>query len=150
VIAIDTNVLVYAHRRDAPFHAAAAAAVRGAAEGPAPWGIPWPCVHEFLAVTTHPRIFSVPSTTVEARRQVDAWLASPTLRLLGESGDHWHHLAELLERGKVVGPKVHDARIAAICRSHGVGELWTVDRDFSRFAGMVTRNPLGGERGTSP
>lgn len=144
MIAVDTNVLVYAHRRDAPLHDAAAAAVRAAAEGSAPWGIPWPCIHEFLAVTTHPRIFEAPSTAPQAVAQVAAWMASPVLRLLGEGADHWQHLTDLIDRGQITGPKVHDARIAAICRSHGVHELWTVDRDFSRFAGLVTRNPVGG------
>jgi predicted nucleic acid-binding protein len=50
-------------------------------------------------------------------------------------------LLELLVRARVAGPKVHDARIAALCLDHGVSELWTVDRDFSRFP-LVTRNPL--------
>jgi len=44
--------------------------------------------------------------------------------------------------GLVTGPQVHDARVAALCQLHGVRELWTADRDFSRFAGLVVRNPL--------
>ena len=56
MIALDTNLLVYAHRRDSEWHAEATAAVRELAEGPAPWAIPWPCLHEFLAIVTHPRI----------------------------------------------------------------------------------------------
>jgi uncharacterized protein len=56
VIAVDTNILVYAHRQDSPFHKAAFRRVAELAEGPATWAIPWPCVHEFLAIVTHPRI----------------------------------------------------------------------------------------------
>jgi predicted nucleic acid-binding protein len=37
---------------------------------------------------------------------------------------------------------VHDARIAALCLSHGVYELWSGDRDFSRFPALRVRNPL--------
>lgn len=43
---------------------------------------------------------------------------------------------------KIVGPRVHEARIAALCRQHGVRELWSADRDFKRFAGLRTVNPL--------
>jgi len=42
---------------------------------------------------------------------------------------------------KVAGPRIHDARIAAVCLAHGVTELWTADRDFSRFPALRTRNP---------
>jgi hypothetical protein len=29
-----------------------------------------------------------------------------------------------------------------LCKVHGVTELWTADRDFSRFPGLRKRNPL--------
>ncbi len=64
MIALDTNVLVQAHRSDAQFHTRALASVRGLAEGDVPWAIPWPCVHEFISVATHPRIYA-PSTPLE-------------------------------------------------------------------------------------
>ena len=143
MIALDTNVLVYAHRDDGPFHETARELVRGLAEGPATWGIPWPCVHEFLAVVTHPRIFRPPSTMAQALAQVKAWRASPTLALLGEEQDHLEILGGLLRDGDVRGPQVHDARVAAICISGGVRELWSVDRDFSRYPQLRTVNPLG-------
>lgn len=142
MIAIDTNVLVYAHRLDADFHVRAAACVRNAAEGRARWAIPWPCLHEFLAVVTHPRIYGPPSTLEQALDQVDAWLASPTLVVLSEPPGHWASLAGLLRHARGVGPIVHDARVAAICIAHGIDELWTLDRDFGRFPGLRTRNPL--------
>lgn len=142
MIAVDTNILVYAHRRDAEFHAAAFERVRELAEGSAPWAIPWPCLHEFLAVVTHPRIWDPPSSTRQAVEQVDAWLESPMLVLLGEAQGYWPTLRRLLEDGRLTGPMVHDARVAAICLAHAVQELWTVDRDFGRFPGLRTRNPL--------
>ena len=142
MIAVDTNILVYAHREDSPFHDAAFRRVAELAEGPAVWAIPWPCVHEFLAIVTHPRIYAPPTPLARALDQVDAWLESPTLALLAESAEHWPTLRGLLEDGRVVGPQIHDARVAALCRQHGVRELWSADRDFSRFAGLAVVNPL--------
>jgi toxin-antitoxin system PIN domain toxin len=142
VIALDTNILVYAHRKDAAFHESAGSLLRDLAEGRAQWAIPWPCVHEFFSIVTHPRIYAPPSTTRQAVEQLDAWLGSPSLRLIGEHEGHWAALRTLLEQGRVSGPMVHDARIAALCVSHGIRELWTMDRDFARFPDLSTRNPL--------
>jgi uncharacterized protein len=142
VIAVDTNILVYAHRRDSEFFQPAAAAVRRLAESPEHWAIPWPCVHEFLAIVTHPRIFQPSSPLETAIAQIEIWLESPVLRLIGESSAYWRTLAEILAQGKIVGPKVHDARIAAICRAHGIRELWSADRDFSRIRGVKVTNPV--------
>jgi uncharacterized protein len=142
VIAIDTNILIYSHRRDSEFFAPAWEAVNRLACGLEDWAIPWPCVHEFLGIVTHPRIFKPPSTTEEAITQVELWMESPTLRLIGEVPTYWRNLADFLIDGKIGGPKVHDARIAAICKTHGVRELWSADRDFSRMRGVKVVNPL--------
>ena len=142
MIAVDTNLLVYAHRRDAEWHEAAAACVRRLAEGPDAWAVPWPCVHEFLAIVTHPRIFRPPSTLAQAIGQVDAWLEAPTLALVGEGPEYWGRLRKILDVGLVSGPRIHDARIAAVCLDHGIGELWSADRDFSRFPDIRVVNPL--------
>ncbi len=143
MIAVDTNILVYAHREDAPWHDAALRTVKELAEGKAAWAIPWPCVHEFLAVVTHPRIFDPPTPRATALDQVAAWLDAPSLVMLGEGPSYWPTLRELVEQGRVAGAQVHDARIAALCLEHGVRELLTIDRDFSRFPTLATRNPLG-------
>ncbi len=142
MIAFDTNILVHAHRRDSEWHQAAAACMREAAEGAALWAIPWPCLHEFFAVVTRPRVFSPPSTIAEAVHQIEGWMASPNLMVLAETADHWTTLRGLLSAGRIVGGAVHDARIAALCLQHGVSELLTADRDFSRFPALRTRNPL--------
>lgn len=142
MIAVDTNLLVYAHRKDSQWHVAAESAVRSLAEGAAPWGIPWPCLHEFLAIVTHPRIYAPPTPQAAAMAQVEAWLASPTHVLLSEGPGYWEVLEALLKASKVSGGQVHDARIAALCLHNRVSELWTADRDFSRFAALTTRNPM--------
>jgi len=144
MIALDTNLLVYAHRAENPFHAATVRLVADLAEGRAAWAIPWPCLHEFYNIVTHPRIHDVPTPVDVALSQIDIWLAAPTVHLLSEGQTHWARLRELIVRAKVQGPLVHDARIVALCLSHGVRELWSADRDFSRFPALRTRNPLIG------
>jgi toxin-antitoxin system PIN domain toxin len=142
MIAIDTNILVYAHRADAPFHEAAARCIEGIGEGQEQWAIPWPCLHEFLGVVTHPRIFRPPTPLSVGFDQVDAWLESPTLVLLAEGDQYWGELRSIVAASQTVGPRIHDARVAALCRYHGVRELWSADRDFSCFAGLTVVNPL--------
>lgn len=142
MIAVDTNILVYAHRRDSAFHDVARERVSGLAEGRGAWALPWPCLHEFVGIVTHPRIYKTPTPLARALDQVEAWLESPLVSLLAESGAHWVTLKRLLQAARVSGPQVHDARIAALCVDHGVRELWTADRDFGRFAPLRTVNPL--------
>lgn len=142
MIALDTNLLVYAHREESAFHAAAFECVRRCAESRSPWALPWPCLHEFFAIATHPRIYDPPTPVARAIDQIDAWLQSPSVVLLAESPAHWGTLRELLAKARSVGPAVHDARIAALCLQHGVHELWSADRDFGRFAALKVVNPL--------
>jgi toxin-antitoxin system PIN domain toxin len=142
VIAVDTNILIYAHRPDAPFNEAAHHCLVMLAEGRATWAIPWPCIHEFLAVVTNPKAFRPPSALDDALDQMSAWLASPSVSVLAETPRSWSALSSMLRAGRVVGPRIHDARIAALCQVHGVRELWTADRDFSRFPGIAVFNPL--------
>lgn len=144
MIAVDTNLLVYAHREDSPWHEKASDRLAELAEGRALWAIPWPCLHEFLAIVTHQRIYVPPTPLEVALDQVDAWLESPRLVLLTETETYWQELRGLIKIGRVNGPPIHDARIAALCRVHGVRELWTADRDFTRFPGLVVCNPLVG------
>lgn len=142
MIAVDTNLLVFAHREDSPWHEAAYTRLSELAEGRAAWAIPWPCLHEFLAIVTHPRIYMPPTPLSAALDQVEAWIESPSLVLLAEPEGYWRELRSALEAGRITGPQIHDARIAANCQMHGVQELWSADRDFSRFPGFLVRNPL--------
>ena len=142
MIAVDTNLLVYAHRRDSAWHGPARTMLRNLAEGSSPWAVPWPCLHEFFSIVTHPKIFRPPSTPDEALEEIDAWMGSPSHILIGEDQGYWAYLVDFIETAKVKGPLVHDARVAAICRLHGVRELWTADRDYSRFPQLKVKNPL--------
>jgi predicted nucleic acid-binding protein len=128
--------------KTSPWHDKAYRQITEFAEIRSSWAIPWPCLHEFLAIVTHPRIYNPPTPLELAIDQIDAWLESPTLSILSEGEGYWPILQTTLENGRVIGPQIHDARIAAICQLHGVRELLTADRDFSRFPGLASRNPL--------
>ena len=139
---VDTNILVYAHRQDDPNHPPSLQNVTALAEGASPWAIPWPCIHEFLAVVTQPAVMRRPSPYDRAIADIEAILSSPTLMLIGETDGHWSILRELLATSRPIGRAVHDAKIAAICLQHGVTEFWTAYHGFSRFAGLRVINPL--------
>ena len=139
---VDTNILVYAHREEMPFHDRAQTVVRRLSEGNGVWAIAWPSIHEFLAVVTNPRLFKIPTPMEKAWSFFDVLGESPSLRLLSETSEHYATLRSILETSKTVGPKVHDARIAALCLEHGAEALLSADRDFSRFPALRVINPL--------
>ncbi len=142
MIALDTNLLIHAHHGESVLHEEAKALVKQCAESPQAWAICHHSLVEFYGVATHLRLWKSPSTPSEAVNQIRAWRESPSLRVLFDSRQSQDALEELAIRAKVHGPMVHDARIAACCLAEGISELWTVDRDFSRFAALKTRNPL--------
>jgi uncharacterized protein len=143
VIAVDTNVLVYAHRREPAEHGRAAELLRELAEGSEPWAIPWPCAYEFFSVVTNPRIWKEAASTPEqAWVQLEAWFGSPVVRVLAEPSDFPALLARYARRPRVRGPVIHDARVAAICMAHGVERLLTRDRDFALFPELATEDPF--------
>ena len=142
MIAVDTNILVYAHREDSEFHTAALAALTDLAENNRRWAIPWPCIHGFLAISTHPRIYSPPTPLETACAAIDVWLSTPSCQPIGEGPGYFQELTRLAVAGKIKGPMIHDARIAALCIHHAVKELWSADRDFSRYRSFKIVNPL--------
>ena len=144
MIAVDSNILIYAHRSESEWHAPARACITNLACSDGAWAIPWPCIHEFLGVVTHPKVFRPPTPVEQVMEQVSIWLESPSLVLLGEAVGYWDEFSSVIFSSGVAGPRVHDARIAALCRLHGVRELWSADRDFGRFPGLKVRNPLVG------
>lgn len=131
--AVDTNVLVYSEIVTSAHHATARRLLTALAEGPRKWAIPWPCVYEFLRVVTHPRVFSPPVPLDLALDDLGQILASPTLVLLSETERHAEVMESVVRGSAVTGNLLHDAHIAALCLEHGVSELITGDRDFSRF-----------------
>lgn len=143
MIAVDTNILVYAHRRESRFHASASSLLGGLCEGRDKWAIPWPCIYEFFSVVTNNRIWKDDvSTSEQAWNQIEAWTDSPTISLLKETENFLEILQEFAQRPRVRGAIIHDARIAALCIAHGVEKLFTLDRDYHLFTELPTYNPL--------
>jgi predicted nucleic acid-binding protein len=91
---------------------------------------------------TNPKIFADPTPVAVALGQISDLIKSPSLVLLMETDRHWSLLREIVLAAPVRGIKIHDAKIVAICLQHGVRELWSADRDFSRFPELKTVNPL--------
>jgi hypothetical protein len=142
MIAVDTNLLVYSHRTDMLAHIAALKAVRSLVEGSSPWAVPWPCAHEFISVVTNPKPFRKPTKPREAIAFLRSLTESQSFHWLAEGSGYLERLESLLAAGNIIGGRVHDARIAALCLHHGVRELWTADRNFSMFPLLKTHNPL--------
>lgn len=144
MIAIDTNLLVYAHRPEMPFHERAREVLSAAVAETEPVSVPWPCAHEFLAVVSNPRIFRDPTPMDLALDAVSRLLDSFGGGFLAEGEGYLRTLERIVRPALLQGPIVHDARIAAICLYHGVRVLWSADRDFSRFPDLAVVNPLPG------
>lgn len=142
MICLDTNLLVHAHQRESSLHTVAKAYLKKIAEDRAPWRICYHSLIEFYGVVTKKSLWEISTTPSQAFRQIQAWKSSPSLTVLYDNSTSLELLEGLLVAGKVTGPMVHDARIAACCLSNGVRLLHTVDRDFSRFPKLKTVNPL--------
>ncbi len=136
MIAVDTNILVLAHREESPLHAPARRRLSDLAMGDAAWAVPVFCLAEFVGVVTHPKIFDPPSTVNEALEAIEALLESETIRVLTPGHRYPALFARAVREADARGNLAFDAQIAAVCREQGVSRLLTLDRDFSRFAGI--------------
>jgi uncharacterized protein len=137
MIAVDTNILIYAHREEAPQHAQAMRHVVRLAQGISPWSVPVFCLSEFVRVVTHPRVFGPPSSLSTALAFIDAVLGSPTVLVLTPDANFWHVFRDLCVEADSKGNLAFDAAIAALCLTHGA-RLLTADRDFARFRALET------------
>jgi toxin-antitoxin system PIN domain toxin len=133
VIAVDTNILVYAHRQELAQHGAALGVLTQLAEGDAPWAIPVFCLAEFVRVATHARLFDPPYSADEACTAIDRILESPSLRVLQPGQRFMPLFLAAVREANAVGNLVFDAQIVAVCREAGVSRFLTEDRDFARF-----------------
>jgi len=136
VIAIDTSVLVYAHRGETDLHPAASAELQRLCEGDEPWALPVFCVAEFFRVVTHRRVFNPPSSIRAATEFIEAVRQAPTCCIARPGNDYVDHLLTVMSASHARGNLVFDAQIAALCRENGIPTLMTSDRDFERFEGL--------------
>jgi toxin-antitoxin system PIN domain toxin len=142
VVAVDTNILVHAHRRGTVHHEQSLALLAGLGEGPMPYALFWPSLYEFVRVVTHHRVFDPPSTPAEALEAIRDLIAPPVVRVLSETARHPVLLDRVLRESRVTGNLVHDAHLVALALEHGVHELLTLDGDFARFPQIASRNPF--------
>jgi len=138
--AIDTNLLVYAHRAATPQHRAARRAIeRAASRGR--WGFAVASLAEFWAVSTHPSSEGRPSTTTEAAAYLDA-LAAAGAEVWEPGAGFGARLAQLAIDLAVIGPRVFDLQIALTAFERGATDLWTADARFVKLPGLRLHNPL--------
>jgi uncharacterized protein len=136
LIAVDTNILVYAHSEETPQHQQALERLSSLAEGRNPWAIPVFCIGEFVRVVTHPKIFAPHTSMDMALAALGGLLESPSVRVLNPGPEFLNFYRACLAGADARGNLAFDAQIAAVCIEHGVNELLTLDRDFSRFDGL--------------
>ncbi len=133
MIAVDTNILIYAHRQETERHTLALQQLRSVAEGGQPWGLPVFCIAEFVRVVTHLRVFNPPSELRIALDFIDRLLDSPSVRLLLPGPDFPGTFRRVCESAGVRGNLAFDAQIVAVCVEHGARDIITADHDFTRF-----------------
>ncbi len=139
---VDVNILLYASDTTSPHHARAEAFLRSRPSDTDLFCVTWPTLMGYLRMATHPRIFAAPLTSEAATANVAAILALPRVRVIGETEAFWETYQEVTRDQSVRGNLVPDAHLVALLRLHGVGLLYTADRDFRRFDVIRVVNPL--------
>lgn len=137
----DVNVLVYAHREDAPHHAPCHAWLEAVVNDHASFGVSELVLSGFVRVVTHPKVFVRPSTLPEALAFVEQLRGRPNAATVSPGERHWEIFRSLCEQAGAKGNLVQDAYLAALAIESGC-EWVTTDRDFSRFEGLRWRHPL--------
>jgi len=135
------NVLVYAHRADAPGHVQYREWLEAVINGPSAFAMSELVLSASLRIVTHPRIFNPPSPLEDAllfcrqiREQAHCVIIAPGPR-------HWDIFADLCRSVGAKGNLIPDAYLAALAIESGC-EWITTDGDFSRFPGLRHRHPL--------
>ena len=139
---VDANVLLYASDASSPRRDRAAELVRGLGAGPDLVYLFWPVVFAYLRIGTHPGVFDRPLEPAVAQRNIALLLERPHVRSPGETAGFWSVCERVLAGDTVRGNLVSDAHLVALMRQHGVGTIWTADRDFRRFPGISARDPF--------
>ena len=143
MLAVDTNVLVYAADVDSKFHTPCRNWLERPRARPDTWYTTWGILYEFLRVTTHPRVMRRPWSAPAAREFVTALLASPGLAILIPTQRHADVAGEvILELPHLAGNLLHDAHTAILMREQGIRQICTRDSDFHQFAFLEVIDPL--------
>jgi hypothetical protein len=142
VIAIDTNLLIYAHREGCPEHQAARRAIEEAAGMREGWGIPAPCILEFWSVVTHPSSVGGGSSPAAAREFVEALVETAGAVILPPPAALGPRCLQIGEQLDIRGPRIFDVQIGLTALEAGVREIWTHDAGFIALPGLAVRDLL--------
>ena len=142
----DVNVLVYAHRQDAPGHGEYLRWLESTINGDRAYGVSGIVLRGFIRVVTHPRVFDPPSTIEQALAFVRDVRDRPNCVNISPGPRHWAIFEKMCVAANARGNLVPDAYLAALAIESG-SEWITTDRDYSRFPGLVWRHPLHGASG---
>jgi len=144
VIAVDTNILVYAANATSPFHRPCLIWLERQRVSSEPWYATWPILYEFLRVVTHPRTLQSPWTVRGAWSFLaNALLVAPTFSVLHATERHPLVANETLaENPDLRGNILHEAHTAVLMREHGVRRICTRDTDFHRFKFLEVIDPV--------
>jgi hypothetical protein len=143
MIAIDTNILVYAHRSEAPENESARQAIERAAFDPRGWGIALASIAEFWTVVTHPpSVSGPPSSPKEARGFLSALLDGAGGRVWMPREAFWERLLDRAEELGVRGPRIFDLQIGVTALDNGADQIWTHDAGFLAPTGLRVHDPL--------
>ncbi len=142
MIAIDTNLLVYAHRAGCPEHQPARRAIEEAANAGENWGIPAPCVFEFWSVVTHPSSVGGGSSPASARAFIEALIDTAGAVIRPSPAAFVPRCLQIADQLEVRGPRIFDIQIGLTALEAGVSEIWTHDAGFVAFPGIKVRDPL--------
>jgi uncharacterized protein len=139
---LDANVLLYASDETNPFHARAIGFLERLARGPDLIYLFWPTAMAYVSIETHSSIFASPLPTSVAIANIDGLISLPHVQTVGEQEHFWRGWSQIAADASVAGNLVLDAHIVALMRENGVRTIWTNDRDFRRFDGIVVRDPF--------
>lgn len=142
MIALDTNLLVYAHRAGLAEHRDARRAIERAAGREEGWGIAQPTLVEFWSVVTHPAATGRPSTAAEAKAFLQTLIRDGGGQVWLPSPGFDERLLDAAASAKVKGPRIFDLQIALLALEHGAREIWTHDRRFLTVSGLRAVDPL--------
>ena len=133
MLAVDTNILIYAHRAESELHEAAATQLTALGEGSEAWALPVFCIAEFMRVVTHSKVFNPPSTVVQATEFIESLISAPSCEVIRPGDEFLQWLLATARETNSHGNLMFDAQIAAVCQEHGIERILTNDRDFMRF-----------------
>ena len=139
---VDVNVLVHAHRPEAPQHESYRDWLEDARVADEPLGLADLVLSGFLRVVTHPRVFREPTPLPVALDVVTRLRATPNAVRVAPGDRHWPIFTSLVNDADARGNRVPDAYLAAMCIEQGA-TWYSADRDFARFPGLDWRLPVG-------